>query len=182
MLRWTFIGLMVGLVVSSAHAEIYRSVDAKGNVLFSDIPAANAERVRLPPLSIVPGMSAEDLARANSRGEAAKQNVSRPNSYKVSFTSPSANQSFRKPSDIIEVAVDTDVDLVSGDQMNLFLDNAPLTAGFSASIPTESLDRGAHVITARVMSNGRVIGEQSVTVYVQQVSKLNQPQAKKKSQ
>jgi hypothetical protein len=182
MLRWKYIGLIFGLVVSSAHAEIYRSVDANGNVLFSDMPAANAERVRLPPLSIVPGMSADDLARANSRGDVAKQSASRPNSYKVSFTAPSANQSFRKPSDIIEVAVDTDVDLATGDQMSLFLDNAPLTAGFNASIPTESLDRGAHVLTARVTSNGRVLGEQSVTVYVQQVSKMNQPQSKKKSQ
>jgi hypothetical protein len=69
MLRWKILGLILLLPAMAAQAEIYRSVDAKGNVLFSDVPAPKAERVRLPPLSIIPGMSPEDMARANGSND-----------------------------------------------------------------------------------------------------------------
>jgi hypothetical protein len=180
MLRWKSLGLILLLPAVVAQAEIYRSVDAKGNVLFSDVPAPKAERVRLPPLSIIPGMSPEDMARANGSADAARTSSARPNSYRVSLSSPAANSTLRKPIDTLEIAASTDVALAAGDQLSLLLDGAPLSNGNSASVPTERLERGAHVVQARVIgSNGRVLGEQSVTVFVQQPSKLLSPSVQK---
>ncbi|MEY2864532.1 MAG: hypothetical protein RLY58_2239 [Pseudomonadota bacterium] len=172
MLRWKILGLILLLPAMAAQAEIYRSVDAKGNVLFSDVPAPKAERVRLPPLSIIPGMSPEDMARANGSNDSPRA-ASRPTSYRISFSAPAANLNLRKPSDTLEIAVNTDPALASSDQLNLMIDGVPLSGSNSASVPTERLDRGAHVVQARVTNqNGRVLGEQSVTVFVQQFSKI----------
>lgn len=175
MLRCKGLSLSLSLVVllpaMAAQAEIYRSVDAKGNVLFSDVPAPKAERVRLPPLSIIPGMSPEDMARAN--GDAPRANAVRVGSYRLSLTSPVANTVLHKPIDTLEINANTDVTLSNGDQIVLLLNGAFLANGNSASVATERLDRGAQVVQARVTSpNGRVLAEQSVTVFVQQPSKL----------
>lgn len=162
--------LPVLLLSGVAQAEIYRSVDTRGNVTFSDTPKPNAERVNLPPLSIIPGMNPDDIARAN-QAEASTARASRPTRYQVSFTSPTAGQVLIKPQDTLEVAVKTDVALAAGDRIVVSL--AGRTLGESASVATETLDRGEHTLVARVVSeDGRMLGESAVSFVVQQPSSL----------
>lgn len=162
--------LVSGVFGAAAHAEIYRSVDERGNVTFSDTPKRNAERVNLPPLSIIPGMNPDDVARAN-RTDATQARVNRPARYQVSFSSPTAGQVLLKPQDTLEVAVKTDVPLAAGDRIVVSL--AGRSLGDSASVATESLDRGEHSLVARVITeDGRMIGESSVSFVVQQPSSL----------
>ena len=40
--------------LGATNAAVYRSIDADGNVVFTDDPSGNAEPVDLPPLSTVP--------------------------------------------------------------------------------------------------------------------------------
>lgn len=169
---YRLIGIVIGVLGLSlaAQAEIYRMVDANGNVTFTDSPSKNAQRVQLPPLSIVPSLSPEDMARANGKEKEAP--AARPVSYKLSFISPEANQTFQKPADTIEVAVAVEPELTAGDRLILSSNGNSLGEGQSSALATEALDRGAHTITARVVaSTGKVLGEQSVTVFVQQPSK-----------
>ncbi|MFZ3193650.1 MAG: DUF4124 domain-containing protein [Moraxellaceae bacterium] len=170
-LKWVGVWLLPVLLLSgAAQAEIYRSVDARGNVTFSDTPKRNAERVNLPPLSIIPGMNPEDIARAN-QVEARQTRANRPVRYQVSFSSPAAGQVLIKPQDTLEVAVNTDVPLAAGDRIVVSLAGRAL--GESASIATEGLDRGEHMVVARVLSeDGRMLGESSVSFVVQQPSSL----------
>jgi hypothetical protein len=101
-------------------------------------------------------------------------------SYKLSFISPEANQTFQKPADTIEVAVAVEPELTAGDRLILSSNGNSLGEGQSSALATEALDRGAHTITARVVaSTGKVLGEQSVTVFVQQPTKLNRAAPKR---
>ncbi|MEC7119596.1 MAG: DUF4124 domain-containing protein [Pseudomonadota bacterium] len=171
---WYFkvVALSLLVVAGTAAAEIYRSVDERGNVTFSDSPTKNSERVNLPPLSIIPGMNPADIARAN-RTQGNQNQATRPNRYQLSFVSPGAGQVLHKPQDILEIAVKTDVPLANGDRMSLQINGRSLGEDASAAVATESLDRGEHTVTARVIrDDGRVVGEQSVTVFVQQPSAL----------
>lgn len=177
---YRLIGIVIGVLGLSlaAQAEIYRMVDANGNVTFTDSPSKNAQRVQLPPLSIVPSLSPEDIARANGKEKEAP--AARPVSYKLSFISPEANQTFQKPADTIEVAVAVEPELTAGDRLILSSNGNSLGEGQSSALATEALDRGAHTITARVVaSTGKVLGEQSVTVFVQQPTKLNRAAPKR---
>lgn len=169
-IQW--VGLLSCLLLwgGVAQAEIYRSVDERGNVTFSDAPKRNAERVNLPPLSIIPGMNPDDIARAN-RVDPRQARANRPVRYQVSFTSPTAGQVLMKPQDSLEIAVKTDVPLAAGDRIVVSL--AGRSLGDSASVATESLDRGEHSLVARVITeDGRMIGESSVSFVVQQPSSL----------
>jgi hypothetical protein len=176
---YRLIGIVIGVLGLSlaAQAEIYRTVDANGNVTFSDSPSKNSQRVQLPPLAIIPSMSPEEIARANGTKDK-EVPASRPASYKLSFVSPVPNQTFQKPADTIDVAVALEPDLAAGDRLILSMNGNSLGDGQSTALATESLDRGAQTITARVVaSTGKIMGEQSVTVFVQQPSKLMQNQA-----
>lgn len=172
MLKMKWMGLLLsGLLLNGlAHADIYRSVDERGNVTFSDTPKRNAERVNLPPLSIIPGMNPDDIARAN-QVEAHQARAVRPTRYQVSFSSPTAGQVLMKPQDTLEIAVNTDVPLASGDRIVVSL--AGRSLGESASVATEGLDRGEHTVVARVVTeDGRMLGESSVSFNVQQPTAL----------
>lgn len=167
---WSSVLLVSGVFGAAAQAEIYRSVDERGNVTFSDTPKRNAERVNLPPLSIIPGMNPDDIARAN-RVEPRQARANRPTRYQVSFSSPTAGQVLLKPQDTLEVAVNTDVPLAAGDRILVSLAGRAL--GESASVATENLDRGEHTLVARVVTeDGRMLGESSVSFVVQQPTSL----------
>jgi Skp family chaperone for outer membrane proteins len=54
-------------ILSSAQAqEVYKSVDAKGNVIYSDTPPANAAATE--EVELTPGPSKEEIAEAQNRG------------------------------------------------------------------------------------------------------------------
>ena len=48
-----------GLAAFSAHAEIYKSVDADGHVTYSNIPTKGAKRLYIEPLTTVPRPGAD---------------------------------------------------------------------------------------------------------------------------
>ena len=54
------------LLGGMAHAAIYKSIDAQGNVFYTDAPTKDAKQIELPPLAIVPSLSAEQIAKANA--------------------------------------------------------------------------------------------------------------------
>lgn len=180
MLRFSCLILAGVCCAAPAYAEIYRTVDAQGRVTFSDSPTKNSERVQLPPLSIVRGMTADEIARANARPDAA-DNKARPVSYRLNFVSPNANQVFQKPMDSIEIAVSTEPSLAAGDRVVLSMNGQALGDTQSTAVASENLERGAQAIVAKVLAlNGKVMGEQSVTVFIQQPTKLNANRPKPK--
>jgi hypothetical protein len=169
-----FLAVALALVVSGmAQAAIYKTTDAKGNVVYTDSPSKEAQTVDLPPLSIVPSLSAEQIAQANAGNQAtaAQPAVIR---YQLKFVQPLAEQTVRKP-DPIGVNVNIQPALANGDNMSILLDGVVVANGNGVTISTEQMERGAHSIAARVTNSaGRVVSEVATTVYVQQGS-VNSP-------
>lgn len=157
------------LLGGMAHAAIYKSIDAQGNVFYTDAPTKDAKQIELPPLAIVPSLSAEQIAKAN----ALKPKANTVQNYQLSFASPAAEQTVRKPDNIV-VQLNVVPALANGDNATILLDGIVLASGSGASINTENLDRGAHSITARITdANGKVLKEISTTVTVQQITQNN---------
>ena len=158
------------LLSGVAQAAIYKSTDAQGNVVYSDSPTKDAKAIELPPIAIVPSLSAEQIAQANAMRAKARP----AQDYQLSFTQPLADQTVRKPDNIV-VALNIRPALANGDSMTILLDGIVVANGTGASIATEALDRGAHSVTARVMdASGKVIKEVSTTVNLQQIT-VNSP-------
>lgn len=149
-----------------AQAAIYKSTDAHGNVVYSDSPTKDAKAIELPPLAIVPSLSAEQMAQAN----AMKAKTPLVQNYQLGFAQPANEQTVRKP-DSITVQLNVAPALINGDQVTILLDGIVVANGSAATIATENLDRGAHSISARITdAKGKVLKEASTTVTVQQTS------------
>lgn len=168
-----YAGCVVGALAQPlAHAEIYRMVDGQGNVTFTDTPIKGAQRMQLPPLSIVPGLTADQIAQANGQ-TAPPADTARVVSYRLSIVAPKANQSFQKPVDSIEIGAVTQPQLAGSDRLVILFDGKPLSEGNSAAVPTEGLDRGEHSISVQVLgADGRVLANESRSVFVIQPSVL----------
>ncbi|RYY79018.1 MAG: DUF4124 domain-containing protein [Moraxellaceae bacterium] len=169
-----FLAVTLMLVMSGmAQAAIYKTTDAKGNVVYTDSPSKEAKTVELPPLSIVPSLSAEQIAQANSTGTPATNQPANIR-YQLKFVQPAADQTVRKP-EPIGVNVNVQPALANGDNIAILLDGVVVASGTGVTISTEKMDRGAHSLAARVTNTaGRVVSEVSTTVYVQQNS-VNSP-------
>lgn len=174
MLSKNSIYLTMLLLVTSGmvQAAIYKTMDAQGNAVYTDAPSKNAQVVNLPPLSIVPSLSPEQIALATAENQTQSQN--RAPNYQLAFVQPTADQTVRKPEPVI-VSVALRPTLANGDNLTLLLDGVVIANGNSAVVSTESLERGGHNLTARIANNvGKIVSEASTTFYVQQTT-VNSP-------
>ena len=46
-------GILLLIIAATTHAEVYKSVNADGEVVYSDRPTQGAERVKMPPLPTI---------------------------------------------------------------------------------------------------------------------------------
>ncbi|MCG7757463.1 MAG: DUF4124 domain-containing protein [Nitrosomonas sp.] len=57
----------------SIHAGVYKHVDERGNVTYSNVPSSNAKKIDLPPIVVVPSVDSGDVEeRIAKRREAMK--------------------------------------------------------------------------------------------------------------
>lgn len=160
------------LMSGAAQAAIYKSTDARGNVVYTDTPSKEAKAIELPPLSIVPSLTPEQIAQATTGAQVTPQPANIR--YQLSFVQPVAEQTVRKP-DAIAINVNVQPVLANGDNLSILLDGVVVANGNATSVATEKMDRGAHGISARITNAaGRVVSEAATTVYVQQ-NTLNSP-------
>ncbi len=175
-------GLLTGALALSAlpgvgHAEIYRIVDTQGNITFTDTPAKGAQRMQLPPLAVVRGLTVDQIAQVNGLAVAGVTAVPRATvpvagavGYRINILAPKARQGFARPTDSIEIGAVTQPPLAGSDRMVILLNGKPLAEGNSAAVPTESLERGEQRVTVQVVAgNGRVLASDERVVMVHPV-------------
>lgn len=152
---YTLLLLLVGFVVQ---AEVYRSVDGQGNVIFSDTSSDNAEKIELqesytytPPVIV-------DLA--DDEPSSALIEIAVPN-YTVVITSPSQNETIRENAGNITIntSVTPSVNTERGDKLIFTLDGQLKSAAQDATSYTfTNVDRGSHIAVVSVIDKtGKVI-------------------------
>ncbi|WP_161318418.1 DUF4124 domain-containing protein [Alcanivorax sp. DP30] len=153
-------GLVLGLIVLPmalvAEAEdkpasgIYRSVDANGNVVFTDQPpeSGDAEQVQLRELNTVPTDKMKQvLDSGNEPQETAEEGYS-----SLVITSPDNEATVRNPESAVPVSVKLEPALKPGDSMVLY-DNGVAQPGMELEMP----DRGLHRVEVKVLdADGKV--------------------------
>ena len=103
------------LLASTVFAQLYKSVDENGNVVYSDVPPdGTAEPVELPPLNVI-----EAVKVAPPRSESADPGL--PLTYSIQITQPQNEQTFRNTREF-PVSVSIDPPLQEGHQVAISLD------------------------------------------------------------
>jgi Domain of unknown function (DUF4124) len=152
MTRHQFLTAIVCLMLTSGGsvlAAVYKTIDAQGNVVYTDEPQGNAKPVDLPPLSTIPPPS---NLRQTPASKSPDDDVT---SYEqVSIITPTNDETMRDNTGnvAVSVAVKPALDKSAGHRIQFFLDGQ--TEGepkISDRTVFQGLDRGAHTVEAAVV-------------------------------
>ncbi len=150
------------LVALSATAEVYRSVDENGNVVFTDKPSPDAELIEVDELQTIQPPSVGDF-------EYTPPPVKPKSKYtEVSITSPQNDAAIRNNGGNVTVNIATKPGLQANDHLVLYLDGKEIMLGKATAKAFSGLDRGSHQLRAAVKdADGRIqLSSSSVTFHL----------------
>jgi hypothetical protein len=140
---------LLGLGFTTAHAgtEVYMSMDAEGNVMFSDIPSDNSQRHEVRELPSLPAFNPEPPPTP----EPAKRTEAAFSYTSLAIVSPRDNEALPTgAAGNIEVSGVLSPALRDSDSLVL-LDNGTIIAkGRQTSFNLQNLDRGEHSLQLQV--------------------------------
>ncbi len=148
-----------------AFAEVYRSVDAEGNVVFSDEASPEAEKIIIPKLQTIPALNPGSFQY--------KPAAKRPQPYTLAITSPADDAAIRNNAGNISVSVSVKPDLSSGDKLVIYLDGKEVGTGTSVSL--QNIDRGTHQLRAVIRDSNDRIRKSSKSVRFHMLRRFVRP-------
>ncbi len=168
-----YYGYILVLLAATAQAEVYKSINADGEIIYSDVPTRGAKRVQLPalptytpaPLPVAPApVSPKQAAGTAYSG--------------FSMTSPRDDETIRSNAGIVNLSVTLEpgLQIEEGHRIQYFLDDKPQgkpVARTSSSF--NNVDRGTHRVSATVIdeSGASIIKTAPVTVHIMRVAILH---------
>ncbi|SFM62568.1 DUF4124 domain-containing protein [Marinobacter zhejiangensis] len=163
-------GLIASLLVCTAApaaAEIYRNVDADGNVTYSDEPSSGSEAIDVQPVTTITLPKLEDVttqSAAPERAEPASESYSN-----LEIIAPGNNEAFHSGSGDVAFRVTSSPALRQGHKYEISLDGQPVGQSTSGDILVRNIDRGTHQATVNIIdSNGMPVqsgGSVSFTIH-----------------
>jgi hypothetical protein len=176
--------LLLALVCGQAGAQVYKTVDEDGNVVYTDqAPRDDSEPMELPPLSVVEAPTYEEIARPEAdvetdeaKGLSLRQLRSRYKGFAI--ISPENEQSLWNPQGLITLAWQAPHPLQEGMQVRASMDGEQIGLTSDRVIPITKLERGAHTLEAVLLdARGRTIATADpVAFFIRQPSVIiNRP-------
>ena len=168
--------LIMLLLCSSAHAEIYKSINAAGEVVYSDTPTKGAEVLEMPELPTYTPPAVTESAPATARPTATAVYS------ELVFVKPEDDATVRDNQGIInaELKLVPALRIRSNHRIQFYLDGEPHgEPGTSTRTTMGNVDRGEHNLSASVLdsSGETVISSDSIIVHLhrQTINNPNHP-------
>ena len=147
--------IMLLLLSGSAHADVYKSINAAGEVVYSDTPTQGAEVMELPELPTYTPPPLPEPVAGNT------EPVEKSAYTNLVFVKPEDDATVRSNQGIInaELKLTPALRTRSNNRVQFYLDGEPYGApGSSLRITMGNVDRGEHILTASVLdASGEVI-------------------------
>jgi hypothetical protein len=163
---------------SGAASRIYKTVDANGNVVFTDIPPKDGEAGEAMtienPNTFQPAAPESreqwivDSADENTEGaEAAAFTY-----QSLTISAPTSDEAIRENAGNVNVVANVVPELQTGHRVRILMDGKPEQAAARAVFMLPNVDRGSHSVQAEVIDDtGKVlITSSSTTFHLQRVA------------
>lgn len=168
--------------IQSVLAEVYKSVDENGNVIFTDQPSENAEKIHIKEVQTIETrkpQSEETAPVEAGSDEGSEQDAEAGPEYtSVSITSP-ANDSAIRANDgniTISAAVLPSLKADAGHQLALYMDSKLVSAGPGTQFSLSNVDRGTHNFSVAVIDKeGKELIRSAATSITILRHSVNQP-------
>lgn len=174
-MRWISVALLLMLCAGAAASEVWRWVDDKGVVHYSDRPQPGAERVEMQSVQSYQAPQVAPQPRDESEGRREAQG-----SYsRLSIVSPSDGETLWNIGGELNVQLTMNPPLASGHELQVYLDGQRV-AGVpqGTQFTLGEVYRGEHQLRASIVdASGRELASSATIVfYVQQASIQNPAQ------
>ncbi len=175
--------LLVFLMAASNAAEkpIYKTVDADGNTVFTDLPPKEGHREVLTlgtPNVFVSEEAIPGLQNDRPSAGGVEQGDD-PRLYRtLRIVSPANNKSIRGNDGSVQVGVDVEPGLINGHKLRLLLDGVRYLEGASTSFMLNNLERGEHTLQVDIIvhTSGQVLQSSERSVFnLQRYTQLTAP-------
>lgn len=141
---------LLALLAATAQAEVYKSVNERGEVIYSDVPSQGSERVQMPaiptytppPLPVAPPTPAVPEPAVNAIYDM------------LAMSRPHNDETIRSNAGIVNVAVTLEPELriKIGQRVQFYLDDKPYGRPLARlSTSFTNVDRGTHSVSAAVI-------------------------------
>jgi len=157
--------LFMGLLVSSVTADVYRSVDDSGNVVYSDKSSPEAEKIQIDQIQTI---EAPDVGPFEYTPP---KNPESASIYtKLEITSPEDGATIRSNSGEISIgsALAPGLNITAGHQLVLIMDGNDVATG-GPQFNLENVDRGTHSVSIAIKDrNGKVVMQSAPVTFTLQ--------------
>ena len=156
--------VLLMLLAASVQADVYKSVNKNGEIIYSDQPTPDSQRIKLPEL---PTYKAPPVPSFSSTQKTVPTVV---NPYKsVKITEPENDATIRDNQGIVRVQVVLDPPLMTkpGHKIQFYLNGEPhgMPVG-TTSISFSNLDRGTYTLSTSVVNTeGAVLMSSAPVVF-----------------
>ncbi len=159
------LALLLIFTLATAAQEVYKTVDEKGKVTFSDAPKDQSEKINTDLKNIHPP------TKAVSTPEKSQKNSATPRKYTIGLTNPSQNQQFGPSAKTINIGTSLSPRLQPGHSLVFYMNGkqvAKSKRSYSTSVNITRNMRGQNKVSAAVVDNNgkRLATSNSVTIYV----------------
>ena len=167
--------ILLVLFACQAHAEVYKSINADGEVVYSDTPTQGAERLNMPAL---PTYTPPPLATPGFTPAQAPEKKDYYESF--AFISPTNEETVRNNLGILNIQLKLTPALQGRlrHRVQFFLNGEPYgTPVGNTSLTISNLDRGDYILSAAVVDadGNTLISTGDIVVYMKRHSILNNP-------
>jgi hypothetical protein len=166
------IWILLLMASAAVHAEVYKSINADGEVVYSDQPTRGAERIKMPDLPSYTPQPARTLGRSK------RATVQQIHYEHFTLSSPANEATVRNNlgTVLIETALAPALMSSLGHSIQYYLDGVAHGAAIDRTTLTlANVDRGQHQLSASVLdaSGNVLISTAEITVFVKRASKLH---------
>ena len=164
--------ILLLIIAVTARAEVYKSINADGEVVYSDRPAQGAERVKMPAL---PSYTPRPVRTPGRSAPALEQQLLYE---RFTITSPANDATIRNNLGTVEIATRLEPALLTslGHRIQYYLNGmAHAALHDSTTLTLSNVDRGEQRLSASVVdaAGSVLISTAETTVFVKRASKLH---------
>jgi len=134
----------------SAQADIYKSVDEEGNVIFTDKPSPDAEKIIIKEVQTIDAPKVQPNKEALP---AAAEEEKLVGYSKVEIISPEDDTGIRANDGNITITtvVEPALNQEAGDALAFYMDNKLVSTGSGTQLSIKNVDRGTHSLSVAVV-------------------------------
>lgn len=180
--------LLASVVAPAEGAEAFKCKGSKGEVVFSDQPCKDGEKIELKPVQTYTPAPLPQVSERppEAAGKAGKAPAAKAAGYdQILITAPLANEEIRDNAGTVTVSVALKPSLQDGHRLRLLFDGKEVAApGGSQSWDLQDVERGEHTVQVEVLDQAgkRLQSSDTVKFAVHRRSLLNKLQREREAE